>query len=124
MSNCANCGTIKNETTGVCPKCSVKKKWIWHRLGFVGSGIFIVIGLMVYIFRGQLTTQIVCGAEGCLTSPDGAQVFYQFLGVIGLSIVLMATGICLVTYGVIGLVISSIAAYKKRLSQGSPDESN
>jgi len=120
MSNCANCGTIKNETTGVCPKCSVKKKWIWQRLGFIGSGVFFVIGLLLLAFSQDLANQITCGGPVC-SDPVMVNATQTFIDIIsqGLKtlvvyVIVACTGITLTIFGVIGLVISIIAARRKR----------
>ena len=120
MSYCANCGTIKNETTGVCPKCSVKKKWIWQRLGFIGSGVFIVIGLLLLAFSQDLANQITCGGPVC-SDPviiNATQTFIdiisQGLKTLVVYVIVACAGITLTTFGVIGLVTSIIAARRKR----------
>jgi len=120
MSYCANCGTIKNETTGVCPKCSVKKKWIWQRLGFIGSGVFIVIGLLLLAFSQDLANQITCGGPVC-SDPVMVNATQTFIDIISQGIktlvvyvIVACAGITLTTFGVIGLVTSIIAARRKR----------
>jgi len=122
MSNCANCGTIKNETTGVCPNCSVKKKWIWQRLGFIGSGTFIVIGLLLLVFSQDLANQITCGGPVCI-DPVMVNATQTFIDIISQGIktlvvytIVAGIGFTLTIYGVIGLVISIIAARRKRQS--------
>jgi len=123
MSNCANCGTIKNETTGVCPKCSAKKKRIWQRLGFIGSGVFIVIGLLLMAFSQDLANQMTCGGPVCSDpgSPDSATQFFidilsQGIKTFVVFTIVVGIGFTLTIYGVIGLVISIIAARRKRQS--------
>jgi|GEM_PF-3929566 len=129
MSNCANCGTIKNETTGVCPKCSVKKKWIWQRLGFIGSGVFIVIGLLLLAFSQDLANQITCGGPVC-SDPVMVNATQTFIDIIsqGLKtlvvyVIVACTGITLTIFGVIGLVTSIIAARRKRQNASFVDGS-
>jgi len=129
MSNCANCGTIKNETTGVCPKCSVKKKWIWQRLGFIGSGVFFVIGLLLLAFSQDLANQITCGGPVC-SDPVMVNATQTFIDIIsqGLKtlvvyVIVACTGITLTIFGVIGLVTSIIAARRKRQNASFVDGS-
>jgi len=129
MSNCANCGTIKNETTGVCPKCSVKRKWIWQRLGFIGSGVFIVIGLLLLAFSQDLATQITCGGPVC-SDPVMVNATQTFIDIISQGIktlvvyaIVAGTGITLTIFGVIGLVISIIDARRKRQNASFVDGS-
>jgi len=123
VSYCSNCGTIKNETTGVCPKCSAKKKWIWQRLGFIGSGIFIVVGLLLLAFSQDLANQMTCGGPVCSDpgSRDNATQFFidilsQGIKTFAVYLLVASTGFILAIYGVIGLVISIIAARRKSQS--------
>jgi hypothetical protein len=123
MSNCANCGTIRNETTGACPNCSVKKKriWLWQRLGFIGSGIFIVIGLLILTFSRDLAHQVTCGGPVCV-EPATVDVqtfvdsFSQGLQTLINYIILYSIGFMLTIFGIIGLVSSFIAAHRKHQS--------
>ena len=123
MSNCANCGTIKNETTGACPNCSVKKKRILQRLGWIGSSVFILIGALISLNGNQLAAQLACGSSSCIhqiSQWSPVQDFFDNLGTglkeLALYIILMILGLSFLLYGLIGLVISIIAAYKKRQS--------
>jgi len=98
----------------------VKKKWIWQRLGFIGSGVFFVIGLLLLAFSQDLANQITCGGPVC-SDPVMVNATQTFIDIIsqGLKtlvvyVIVACTGITLTIFGVIGLVISIIAARRKR----------
>jgi hypothetical protein len=123
VSYCSNCGAIKNETTGVCPNCSVKKKRLLQRLGFIGSGIFILIGALISLNGRQFAAQLACGGSSCnhqITQSSNVGDFFDILGTglqeLALYIILTVLGLSFLLYGLIGLVISIIAAYRKRQS--------
>jgi hypothetical protein len=74
---------------------------------------------------------MACGAAECstaITENSSVQDFFDLIGQgiqkVAAQIVVTSTGVVLVIYGVIGIVISSIAAYRKHQSQFFVDGSN
>ena len=124
MTHCERCGAAKSQDSGICPNCDSKKKSIWSRLGFVWSSIFLVIGATIWLGANQISNQMACGAAECstaITQNSNVQDFFDLIGQgiqkVATYIFVTTTGVVLVLYGVIGLVISSIAAYRKHQSQ-------
>lgn len=134
MEFCETCGTVKNTKTGLCPSCKAPRRWIWNRLGIVGSIIFILLGIAPMFFPAEifhfLFVEGKC-AEYSPSTPSGPGSFLDTAACgIGNMIfgsfamlAIAALGLVLVGFGIAGLVIALILLYRKKPKDAGAESS-
>jgi hypothetical protein len=95
-------------------------------LGFLGSSFLLLIGAFGFIWSYEIHSYFTCGATRCAISVTD---FKEFLDQVGQSFIAVATvilikgiGLCLMLWGVIGLIVSFVNMNQRNQQKYKPNK--
>ena len=127
MAYCSKCGAQLSNDQTPCLQCSKKTNKPRFRLGFLGSSFLLLIGAFGFIWGNEIHSYFTCGATRCAIA--GATDFKEFLDQVGQGFTAVATvilikgiGLCLMLWGVIGLIVAFVNMNQRNQQKYKPNK--